>query len=690
MTWRVGSDIGGTFTDIAYIDADGLLHTSKVPSTPGRYGRGVIDGLERLVRQQELSFGSMDEMVHGCTIATNAILEGKGAKTALVTTEGFRDVLELRRIRVPRLYEPLYVKPAPLSPRNLRFEVRERLDGNGNVITPLQEEDVYAVAERIRAENVEAVSVCFLHSYANAEHERRAGEILRDQLPELYVSLSIDILPEIREYERVSTTVINAYVGPTVSQYVKDMTDDLRAADCPAKITMMQSSGGTVGAASVLEKPAQIVECGPAAGVVGAAYLCETLGIDSAITFDMGGTTAKGSLIENGELIYADSYEVGASVSAAGTIAGGAGYALELPVIDISEVGAGGGSIVRIDRAGSIKVGPDSAGAVPGPACYGAGGVEPTITDANVVLGYVSQTALAGGTVPIDAKLSHDAVGNTVAEPMGLPLPEAAYGIHLVANATMVRAIKGVTTYRGRDPRDFSIFAFGGNGGVHGAGIARSLEIRRVIVPPAAGVFSAVGLLVAKQSVTLSAAFSGALGDVSVEGANACFDRLRGDAERLLELSDRALAYRLEAEMRYVGQAFELTIPLEADEFSDAVKARLRPRFDAEHERRFGHSFDETNEVEFVALTVRASDPQSPAPQKLAVPAAAQERFERDAYFGSEFGVMSAPVIGRGDLSNAPSKGPWIIEEFEGTTVVPPDARVHRDAADNIVIDLEY
>ncbi|MDD9928790.1 MAG: hydantoinase/oxoprolinase family protein, partial [Rhodospirillaceae bacterium] len=253
MTWRVGSDIGGTFTDIAYIDADGLLHTSKVPSTPDRYGRGVIDGLERLVRQQELSFGSMDEMVHGCTIATNAILEGKGAKTALVTTEGFRDVLELRRIRVPRLYEPLYVKPAPLSPRNLRFEVRERLDGNGDIVTPLQEEDVYAVAERIRAENVEAVSVCFLHSYANAEHERRAGEILREQLPELYVSLSIDILPEIREYERVSTTVINAYVGPTVSQYVKDMTDDLRAADCPAKITMMQSSGGTVGAASVLE-----------------------------------------------------------------------------------------------------------------------------------------------------------------------------------------------------------------------------------------------------------------------------------------------------------------------------------------------------------------------------------------------------------------------------------------------------
>ena len=300
---------------------------------------------------------------------------------------------------------------------------------------------------------------------------------------------------------------------------------------------------------------------------------------------------------ENGELSYADSYEGGASVSAAGTIAGGAGYALELPVIDISEVGAGGGSIVRIDRAGSIKVGPDSAGAIPGPACYATGGMEPTITDANVVLGYVSQTALAGGTVPIEAELSRIVVGDTVAELMGLPLLEAAYGIHLVANATMVRAIKGVTTYRGRDPRAFSIFAFGGNGGVHGAGIARSLEIRRVIVPPAAGVFSAVGLLVAKQSVTLSSAYSGALGSISNDGANVCFDRLRRDAERLLELSDRTPVYRLEAEMRYVGQAFELTIPLEADGFSCCVKGQLRPRFDAEHERRFGHSFDETNDV---------------------------------------------------------------------------------------------
>ncbi len=690
MTWRSGSDIGGTFTDIAYIDADGVLHTGKVPSTPDRYGRGVVAGIETLARQRSLALDAMNEMVHGCTIATNAILEGKGARTALVTTAGFRDVLELRRIRVPRLYEPLYVKPAPLSPRNLRYEVRERLGAKGEIVTPLNEDDVRGIAERLRTQPIEAVAVCFLHSYANPDHERRAGEILRDLCPDLFISLSVDILPEIREYERVSTTVINAYVGPTVRHYVEEMAADLDDAGCRAKVTMMQSSGGTVSAASVLEKPAQIVECGPAAGVVGAAYLCEMLGIDSAITFDMGGTTAKGSLIENGELIYADNYEVGAAMSAAGSIAGGAGYALKLPVIDISEVGAGGGSIVRIDRAGSIKVGPDSAGAVPGPACYAMGGTAPTVTDANVALGFVSQTALAGGTVPIDAALARKAVSETVAQPLGLDLEKAAFGVHLVANAAMVRAIKGVTTYRGRDPRDFAIFAFGGNGGVHGAGIARSLEVRRVIVPPAAGVFSAVGLLVAKHAVTISAAFAGELGGIEIEAANAHYARLRGDAARLLDLTEEQLIFRLEVEMRYVGQAFELTIPLDAAEISETVKAKLRSLFDTEHERRFGHKFDEENKVEIVTLKIRATDPEDRAPKQLRVKKEAPLNTERKVYFGDPFGVHPTPVMSRVELTSTPRQGPLIVEEFEGTTVVPPDARAHRDSFDNIVIDLDY
>ncbi len=690
MQWRVATDIGGTFTDIAYLDNDGVVHTGKVPSTPDRYARGVVNGLKELAKKQSLLLGRMNEMVHGCTIATNAILEGKGARTALITTAGFRDVLELRRIRVPRLYDPLYVKPAPLSPRDLRFEVRERVGADGRVVEALAEDDIRAIAETIRARNVEAVAVCFLHSYVYPDHERRAGDILRGLLPDLFITLSIDVLPQIREYERTSTTVINAYVGPPVRRYVEEMSADLRQAGCPAKVMIMQSSGGTVGAASVMQKPAQIVECGPAAGVVGAAHLCKKLGIASAITFDMGGTTAKGSLIEHGDFIYAESYEVGAAMSTAGAIAGGGGYALKLPVIDISEVGAGGGSIVRIDRGGSIRVGPQSAGAMPGPACYGAGGDAPTVTDANVVTGFLNQTALAGGTVAIDAALSHQAIDRTIAAPLDLDLHKAAYGVHLVANATMVRAIKAVTTYRGRDPRDFAIIAFGGNGGVHGAGIARSLEVRRVIVPPAAGVFSAVGLLVAKRAVSVAGAFAHELSRLGPGAADERFRHLQMQAARLLDLSANAVTYRREVEMRYVGQAFELSIPIDDLSFSQKAKKHLRQLFDDEHERRFGHKFDERNSVEIVSLKVRAEAEEDDVPAQLRMSARQRERETRNVYFGDAFGILETPVIGRAALELEPASGPLIIEEYEGTTVVPPDAVVHRDRFDNIIIDLDY
>ncbi|MZR30731.1 hydantoinase/oxoprolinase family protein [Sneathiella litorea] len=690
MNWIVGSDIGGTFTDIVYIDKDGTLHTSKVPSTPENYGRGVVNGIHLLAKKQSLAISEMSEMVHGCTIATNAILEGKGAKTALITTRGFRDVLELRRIRVPKLYDPLYVKPQPLSPRNLRFEVTERLDSKGQVITELDENEVREIVKHIKKLDVTAVAVCFLHSYVNSDHEKRVGKILRELAPDLFISLSVDILPQIREYERTSTTVINAYVGPPVHKYLEEMEKDLRTSGCPATMMMMQSSGGTVSAKSVMVKPAQIIECGPAAGVVGSAYIAEKLGIKSAITFDMGGTTAKGSLIEDGELIYAENYEVGASMSSAGSITGGAGYALKLPVIDISEVGAGGGSIIRIDRAGSIKVGPDSAGSVPGPVCYGTGGLEPTVTDANVVTGFLSQEALAGGSVPIDATLSYKTIEEKIAKPLNLDVYQAAYGVHQVANATMVRAIKAVTTYRGRDPRDFSIFAFGGNGGVHGAGIARSLEVKQVIVPLAAGVFSAVGLMVAKRSVTVAGAFPAKLSSFDLNNANTLFDKLKKDADALIDLKENTPAYKLEAEMRYVGQAFELTVPLKKDFFDEEASAQLRIGFDEEHERRFGHKFDEGNNVEIVSLKVRATDPVDRSPQRLRQEGSYTPLSSRMVYYGDEFGLMKTPIVNRSEIQGTEWKGPVIIEEYEGTTIVPPDASVHRDQLDNLVINLDY
>ncbi|MEZ5657509.1 MAG: hydantoinase/oxoprolinase family protein [Burkholderiaceae bacterium] len=694
MGWQVGSDIGGTFTDVAYIDAQGRLATAKVPSTPEHFGRGVVDGVARLAQAESLSLTDLEHMAHGCTVATNAILERKGARTALLTTAGFRDVLELRRIRVPRLYEPLYVKPPPLVPRALRLEARERLDAQGGVVTPLNLEDVREAAQRRRTAGVQAVAVCFLHAFRNPAHERAAGELLRAMLPEAFVCLSVDVLPQVREYERTSTTVINAYVGPPVRDYLDGMRDEFRARASTPRISVMQSSGGTLSADAVRERPAQIVECGPAAGVVGAALLARRMGIDQAISFDMGGTTAKASIVENGELVYADSYEVGAGMSAAGTIAGGGGYALSLPVIDIAEVGAGGGSIVRIDRAGAIRVGPDSAGAEPGPAAYGLGGHEPTVTDANIVCGFLNQHTLAGGTVGIDAELARRALETAVGAPLGLPAHEAALGVHAVANATMVRAIKAVTTYRGRDPREFTMFAFGGNGGVHGVGIARSLEIRRVVVPPAAGVFSAVGLLLAERSVTLWRACAGRLDDHDPASAldaatlDACQAEMREEAARLLQVDAAGLTLRRELAMRYVGQAFELSIDIGSHALDARGRAAIRAAFDAEHERRFGHAFDADSPVEVVAAGLRATDPGEGRAATLRMAHRDMPPARRRVWFGAPWGWCEVDIIGRHALDATPRQGGFIIEEPEGTTVVPPDARAHRDAFDNIVIEL--
>lgn len=689
MNWRLASDIGGTFTDVAFIGNDGDLRTAKVPSSPPNYGRAVVDGVSMLARGADQDLTLLSEMVHGCTVATNAILEGKGARTALLTTMGFRDILELRRIRVPRLYEPLYVKPRPLSPRNLRFEVDERIDAAGEIVSPLDLDRVRDIAREMAAEQVEAVAVCFLHSYKNPEHERAAGAVLKEELPDAFVTLSVDTLPQMREYERTSTTVVNAYVGPPVKSYLEGMEADLRAAGCEARVSMMQSSGGVVDAEAVKEKPAQIVECGPAAGVVGAAWLAQSLGIDNVITFDMGGTTAKGSMIENGGVIYAEDYEVGDSMSTAGAIAGGGGYSLRLPVIDISEVGAGGGSYVWLDRAGAIKVGPQSAGAVPGPVCYNAGGTKPTVTDANVTLGFLNQTSLAGGSVPIDATLSRHAMKATIADPVGLDLMEAAYGVHQVANATMVRAIKAVTTYRGRDPREFALVAFGGNGGVHGVGIAQSLDIRRVIVPPAAGVFSAVGLLLAEKSVSVVRAFSCPLESVNPQEADVVFDKLRTEANRLLDINTEIAEYRLQAELRYVGQAFELTIDLKSDGFAALDIAALRNRFDTEYAQRFGHAFGDSERVEIVSLKLIARDVTQKRADKLVLPETEQPETSRDVWFGTVHGMCKTRVIGRSTLTDKPQQGPMIIEEYEGTTVVPPDAKAWCDHNSNIIIDLE-
>lgn len=688
MNLKVSADIGGTFTDIALFLPDGRLATRKVPSTPSDYSVGVVDGMRSLVAELGLKPSDFAQIHHGCTVATNAILEQKGARTALLTTRGFRDVLELRRIRVPRLYDPLYVKPAPLAARNHRYEITERIAADGSVVVPLDEGDVAEAVASIRREGIEAVAVCLLHSYRNPAHERRVGGLLRQALPDLFVTLSIDVLPEIREYERTSTAVINAYVGPPVASYVGRLREGLDQAGFSGQLLVMQSSGGTLDARAVMDFPARIVECGPAAGVIGAAYEAAQIGYDNVITFDMGGTTAKASLIEDGQITRTDEYEVGGGISLSSRLLKGGGYALKLPVIDISEVGAGGGSIIRIDGAGAVKVGPDSAGAAPGPVCYGAGGTRPTVTDANLILGYLNPTALAGGAVPVDIELARAALESHVASPLGMSVEEAAWSVYVIAAANMVRAVKAVSTYRGRNPSDFVLMAFGGNGGIFAGELMRQLQMSRAIVPAAAGVFSAVGLCVGEVQFSQSRAYlkrtrevdRAELDVVLRELEVAVLERLggeRGDVSR-----------RRCAAMRYVGQAFELTVVLPEGPLDPAALDDLSARFEAEHERTYGLRLDgfDTEIVSLdVSVTIEESRLSGPRPSA----AAGRQLATRPAYFGPGAGWIETPVVERGHLAGASLAGPLIVEEYEGTTVVPPGARAGLDARGNILLNID-
>lgn len=689
---KVAADVGGTFTDIALL-ADGVtLASHKVPSTPPDFDVAIVQGILDLLRRLEIDPGRVESVLHGCTVATNAILEGRGARTALVTTAGFRDVLELRRIRVPRLYDPMWRKPPPLVPRNLRFEVRERLGSRGEVVTALDEAQTLAVARSILAEGVQAVAVAYLHSYQNPEHEQRTGKILRSVLGEdCFITLSSDVLPEIREYERTSTAVINAYVGPTVARYIGALKLRLQQAGIPGRLMVMQSSGGMIDADTVMRHPVTIVECGPAAGVIGAQRLSSLCGIGDVITLDMGGTTAKASIVQDGRIHRTDEYEIGGGISISNQLVKGGGYALKTPVIDISEVGAGGGSVIWLDKAGQMKVGPHSAGAVPGPACYGRGGDLPTITDANVVLGYLNPHSIAGGSVTINADRAREVLSRSIAGPLGMSLHEAAYGAHVIANATMTRAVKTVTTYRGRDPRRFTMLAFGGNGGINGVELARAMQIPKVVIPVSAGIFSAVGLLFTDIAVTHSAAFITRLADLD----RAAMEKRFGSLEQLLlgRLARPREQVMIErrADLRYVGQAFELTVDV-PDMASDELAAMLSEAFEREHETSYGHRFPGAKRIEIVSLRVNASvtgERIELTPGMLAASGPSGARSSRTAYFGPDHGFLRTPVISRADLGGASGEGPLIVEEYDSTVIIPPHARARLDGWGNIEITLD-
>jgi len=690
---RVGADIGGTFTDLVMLRSDGNYSVQKVPSTVEDFSRGIVEGLDAFLSDNKLNSDLISEIIHGTTVATNAILENQGARTALVTTRGFRDVLEFRRLRFPDLFSLDYTPPKPLVQRRHRFEVIERIMPDGSVRQPLDDVSVESVLDKLEQLQPEAIAICLLHSYANPIHERKVVEAVKNRFPNLYVSGSIDVLPEIREYERTSTTVINSYIGPIVDSYLESMQKRLDHANMAVPISIMQSNGGVMSYAAARRSPARIIESGPAAGVVEAIRLADRIGLKDVITFDMGGTTAKASLIEQGKPSLTTEYEVGAGIQLSNRLVKGRGHALKLPVIDIAEVGAGGGSIVRVDPGGSLRVGPQSAGAKPGPACYSQGGTEATVTDANVVLGYINPTSIAGGTVSVNSEAAKIALNRSAAEHLELETNDAAYGVYAVANTTMIRAIKSVTTYRGRDPREFTLMAFGGSGPLHAAEMARSLGIRQIIVPASPGVFSALGLLEALPEYGFSRTM---ITDPINEGGDKiinAFNELESSSIERLRSEDLGQdvigSWSRTADLRYRGQAYELTVNANARPDDDLANFIVE-RFHIEHERTYGRrASDEPVDLVTIRSTYRI-DSDRIVPKS--VNESEDKKPPRNAYFGKQHGWILTPVIDRGRLTTSVTSGPLIIEEYDSTTLVPPDTSVHIDETGNIIMintDLE-
>jgi N-methylhydantoinase A len=683
----IGVDVGGTFTDLVLIGQNGLSVVRKRLSTPQDYSLAIIEGVSAVVDEFKLEPASIVRFVHATTVATNTVIEGKGARTGLLCTAGFRDVIEMRRLRIPTMYDLQYEKPRLLVPRRLRFEVKERLNADGSVRTALDAEDVLAAARRFIEAGVESVAVAFLHSYANDEHERQAEQLLRSQLaPEVVICRSSLVLPEIREYERTSTAVVTAYVAPVIGRYLASLESRLRAIGVRCNIEIMHSAGGVIPIQRAIQYPAHLIESGPAAGVIASARIARLAGQLNVISFDMGGTTAKAAMIERGEPVTTTEYEVGAGINLSSKLVKGSGYPIKLPFIDVSEIGAGGGSIIRLGSHSQISVGPQSAGADPGPVCYGRGGTQATLCDALLVLGYINPVALAGNTFYLNSAAAHEALSAQLAAPLDKSLHEAAYGILCLAVATMTRAVKAVSTYRGRDPRDFILHAFGGNGAVVACEIARALGMQRVVVPRGAGVFSAFGLLYADVQQEAMRTLMLRAADLDIRSVVDVYRELEHRVQSDMRADGHEsgnIVIRRQADMRYAGQAYELTVTLPG---ASIDLGQLVSGFHAEHERTYGHRSD-SDPVEIVNIRVTGRLPSAAAIVDRFASREPTELAERQVFFGEPYGLRRTRIASRADLSISPSPGPLILEDYDATCVVPPDWSAALDSFGSIVIE---
>jgi N-methylhydantoinase A len=693
-SWFVGVDVGGTFTDVVLADTNGEVVVDKLPTTPEDPRVGVIDGIRRVLARSGVEPGDVSRVVHGTTLATNVILEQKGGPIAFVVTEGFADLLRLgREARVEEdRYDLFFTTPtAPVEPR-LTFEVSERVNSSGAVTRPLTESTVAEIAQRVAASNPTAVAVCFLNSYANPDHERVVGAALRAALPDTFVVTSSEVWPELREYERAMTTVMCAYVGPVMAGYLSGLETQLQELGVAGPLEIMDSAGGVMSAAMAARRPVRTLESGGAAGVTAAGLVERLIGAPAVISFDMGGTTAKVGIVRDGKPAVTNDFQVGGKGSFGGTRAG-TGFPVKVPTVDLAEVGAGGGSIAWVDPGGALRVGPRSAGAMPGPACYGRGGTEPTVTDANLLLGYLDPAGLAGGvTLSVDAAV--DAVTRGVAEPLDIDVIAAARGIHDIVNANMAAAIRVVTVQRGIDPRDFTLVAFGGAGPMHAVRLAQMFGIRSVAVPFAAGVASAVGLvgadlgveLVQTRIVDLAGADAG-----EVEGA---FAELATQARaELAEEPGATFIVTRSADVRYRGQAYHLTVPVPDHALTTTDVEQLDIAFRELYHETYGISLEHPTQVHNLRVHVtRVVDKLTPLARAVEVGNASAARTgERMAVFPSAGpDPITTALFDRARLVPGDQlAGPAVIAAAESTIVVPPDTHLEIDTYGTILLTLK-
>lgn len=662
MTLTIALDIGGTFTDMIAFDEDkGTIHQAKSATTP--YDLTV--GIGETLTKSDVTVGAAESFVHGTTVAINTAIERKGARTALVVTKGTRDVYRIGRGNRPEAYNIHFNRPVPYVQRHLTFEVDERLNAAGETVVPFDVDSAREVAVKLRDAGVDAIAVCFLHSWANPRHEELMGEIIREYLPDAYLSLSHQVLREYREYERTSTTVINSYIGPVVSRYLDGLEELLESMAFKGRLLIMQSNGGVMSPTTAKSLPVAMMESGPVGGIIAGAQVGTALGYRNVIAFDMGGTTAKMSLVQDGDPDIAQGYLVGDQST---------GHPVMLPVVDIVEVGAGGGSIAWIDEVGALKVGPQSAGGHPGPICYGWGGKEPTITDANVVLGRVDADRFLGGEMPLDVDAARDGIATRVAESLGLNANEAAMGIIKIAVAKMSLAVRGVSVERGFDPRDFAMVVCGGAGPLHATEIARELHIPTVVVPRLPAHFSALGMLMTEVRHDYVRTFFGSLEATSLVEIQDISAELKDQAASVLAsegLQSGAMDFELFLDIRYVGQEFSMATPVTAEQLISGDQAAIRKTFDDLHDRRYGHkATEEPVEIVNVRLTAKGRR-RKPVLPELTTSQDEALVGHRTAYLEDPETPVRCAIYDRDKLSPGQKiVGPAIIEEYASTTVL--------------------